>query len=203
MMKTKIIITILSIFSMSLLHAQVPEKPQDISPLLIGERLPTATLQDADGKDVDVNRLLKEKPTVLVFYRGGWCPYCNTQLASLAKIEQQVLNLGYQILAISPDDYRNLKKTVDKREIKYKLLADKNGEWMKKIGIVFKTPKMVKGYISSKGQIGATSEVIPVPTLMIVDANLEISFEYINVNYKKRISEEMLIATLKSLKSNN
>lgn len=64
------------IFSI-VLTAQVPEEAEDISPLLIGENLPDAALVDANGIKVSLHKLIKEKPTVLVFYRGGWCPYCN------------------------------------------------------------------------------------------------------------------------------
>lgn len=188
-------------FSTFTLKAQVPNKAEDISPLLIGEKLPNATLKNAEGKTVKLHTLLSEKPTVLVFYRGGWCPYCNLQLSGLATAEEDILRLGYQIIAISPDDYQNLQHTAEKDSIKYTLLSDKDGAFMQEIGIAFKTPLMVKGYVSTKGQKGETSDAIPVPTVMVVGTDSSILFEYINPNYKIRISEELLIAVLKTLKT--
>ncbi|MEP6950327.1 MAG: hypothetical protein ABI863_13670 [Ginsengibacter sp.] len=49
-----------------------PEKPNDISPLLIGESVPAVKIPAADGKMFDLNARVAEKPTILVFYRGGW-----------------------------------------------------------------------------------------------------------------------------------
>ncbi|SHM89221.1 peroxiredoxin-like family protein [Flavobacterium chilense] len=190
----------LSFFGCKAQTNQTPIKAEDISPLLIGETLPKATLQDADGKTIELETILKLKPTVLVFYRGGWCPYCNMQLSGLVKIEQEILDLGFQIVAISPDDFQNLKNTEEKDSIKYSLYSDKDGKFIKDIGIAFETPTMVKGYITTKGQKGKTSDVIPVPTVMVVDKEGKILFEYINPNYKERLSSEMLLAVLKTIK---
>ena len=178
----------------------IPLVAEDISPILIGETLPNANFQNPKGEYVQLKALLDEKPTVLVFYRGGWCPYCNVQLSGLVEIEEDVLELGYQIVAISPDDYKNLKSTIENNSTKYKLLSDPNGKFIKEIGIAFKTSSSLKEYISGKGQKGEASSVMPAPTVMIVDKKGVIKFEYINPNYKERISGDMLLSILKTIK---
>ena len=177
----------------------IPLVAEDISPILIGETLPNANFQNPKGEYIQLKALLEEKPTVLVFYRGGWCPYCNVQLSGLVEIEEDVLELGYQIVAISPDDYKNLQSTIENNSTKYKLLSDPNGKFIKEIGIAFKTSSSLKEYITGKGQKGETSPVMPAPTVMIVDKKGVIKFEYINPNYKERISGEMLLSVLKTL----
>ena len=179
----------------------IPLVAEDISPILIGEKLPNANFQNAEGEYVQLKAVLEEKPTVLVFYRGGWCPYCNVQLSGLVDIEEDVLELGYQIVAISPDDYKNLQSTIENNSTKYKLLSDPNGKFIKEIGIAFKTSSSLKEYITGKGQKGETSPVMPAPTVMIVDKKGVIKFEYINPNYKERISGEMLLSVLKTIKT--
>jgi peroxiredoxin len=200
MKKLTITLFLMALFSNTTKAQNIPSNAEDISPMLIGETLPNAHLQDTNGNDIELINILKTKPTVLVFYRGGWCPYCNLQLSGLVDIEKDVLALGYQIVAISPDDYQNLKSTEEKDKINYQLYADKDGTFIQEIGIAFQTPLMVKGYIATKGQKGKTSEVLPVPTVMIVNTNGEILFEYINPNYKQRISGDMLLAVLKTIK---
>ena len=179
--------------------AQIPTNPEDISPLLIGESIPNAILQDANGETVRLEDVLSTQPTVLVFYRGGWCPYCNMQLSGLVDIEADIVELGYQIVAISPDDFQNLKITEEKDSINYKLFSDPEAKLIQAIGIAFQTPKELKGYIASKAQKGKISEVMPVPSVMVVDKEGKIFFEYSNPNYKERISGAMLLAVLKSL----
>lgn len=191
-----LVLTILGIFSYS---QNIPEKPEDISPYLIGEVLPDSNLNDMNGKSVALHSILSKKPTVLVFYRGGWCPYCNAQLSGLAKIEKEILALNYQIIAISPDDFSNIDETIKEDSVNYQIFSDPNAELIQKIGIGFKTQDNLKNYLVKKRNL-KSAEVIPVPTVMVINANKEILFEYINPDYKQRLSSEMLLAVLKTLK---
>ena len=50
----------------------VPASAETIQPLLIGAKAPRITLLNADRKLFDLNAAMEKKPTVLVFYRGGW-----------------------------------------------------------------------------------------------------------------------------------
>ena len=192
-MKKLILISLLFIGCSN--EISIPTVAEDISPILIGEPLHNDYFQNAEGKAVHLKAVLEEKPTVLVFYRGGWCPYCNVQLSGLVDIEEEVLELGYQIVAISPDDFKNLQATIENNDTKYKLLSDPNGEFIQQIGIAFKTSSSLKEYITGKGQKGETSSVMPAPTVMIVDKKGVIKFEYINPNYKERISK-IIISTM-------
>jgi len=45
---------------------------QEIHPVLIGSELPRLEVRTGDGDVFDVNAAVSEKPTVLIFYRGGW-----------------------------------------------------------------------------------------------------------------------------------
>ena len=196
-MKRLLLITLL--FTGCSNQQAIPLVAEDISPILIGETLPNGNFQNVEGEYIQLKAILEEKPTILVFYRGGWCPYCNVQLSGLVEIEEDILELGYQIVAISPDDYKNLQSTIENNSTKYKLLSDPNGEFIQEIGIAFKTSSSLKEYIIGKGQKGETSSVMPAPTVMIVDKKGVIKFEYINPNYKERISGDMLLSVLKTL----
>jgi len=46
----------------------------------VGDVLSDFTLPNATGQDVSLSQLVTNGPAVLVFYRGGWCPYCNLAL---------------------------------------------------------------------------------------------------------------------------
>lgn len=73
----------------------IPQKPEDISPLLNGENIPLVTLLDASGSSFDLNKAVAEKPTILIFYRGGWCPFCSKQLSGLQEIAPDLKKEGY------------------------------------------------------------------------------------------------------------
>ena len=46
----------------------------------VGDKLAPFALPDATGQTRTLDELTAEGPAVIVFYRGGWCPYCNLTL---------------------------------------------------------------------------------------------------------------------------
>lgn len=177
----------------------IAKSATDIAPLLIGEKIPNLTLKSSDNTDVQISDLLKKKKTVLVFYRGGWCPYCNMHLQALAEAEKQVLDLGYQIIAVSPDSAENLKMTAEKDKVKYTLLSDSKGELIKAMGIAFEAPENYKSVINVNSK-GMNTSFLPVPSVFVVNPQNDILFEYVSPDFKHRITTELLVSVLKNLK---
>jgi len=180
---------------------EVPLKPEDISPLLAGEQIPTLKLQTVSGEDFDLNKSISETPTILVFYRGGWCPYCSKQLAGLQEVEKDLTKAGYQLIAISTDSPENLSKTLDKQSLSYKLLSDADLNAAKKFGIAFKGPKNYDGFLPETSGGKNVEKLLPVPSVFIISRKGQILFEYINPNIAQRLSGALLKAAAIALRT--
>lgn len=178
-------------------QAQIANSPEEVSPLLIGEKIPNVELANVEGKKINSDKILSKK-TVLIIYRGGWCPYCNNQLADMQEIENDILGLGYQIIAVSPDAPSFLKETATKDKLNYDLYSDSEGKFAQALGIAFKAPekygKMLGKYSEDKNPL-----FLPVPTVYVLNEKHEIDFMYINPNYATRLKGELLLAVLKNL----
>ena len=199
-MTQKPLLAALFLFSIAFhASAQLPEKAEDISPLLIGETFPDEKLVNLKGDGVSILDLVKEKPTVVIFYRGGWCPFCNRHLAEIGQREEEILNLGYQVLAVSPDNAEKLRETADKNELKYRLFSDEGGALAKAVGIAFDAPGIVKPRLKNYSD-GKNTGYLPVPSVFLLNTKGEILFEYIDPNYKQRIGGDLLLAVLTALK---
>lgn len=177
-----------------------PEKPEDISPLLIGEKIPMAQLPDANGKMVDLNKAIASQPTVLVVYRGGWCPYCAKQLSGLQEALPELQQLGYQLIAISTDDPAGLAKSAAKEKLAYTLLSDADLSLSKQMGIAFKAPKAYWNMLPKTTGGKDTDLLLPVPSVFILDKKGVIQFEYINPDFKQRMDPVLLQAAAKAIK---
>ena len=192
----------LVIFTLTLISlsasAQVADRAEEISPLLIGETIPDLLVKAPDGIAHTMLSILSRKPTVILFYRGGWCPYCNAHLSEIRDAEDEIIQLGYQIIAISPDSPENLVATSEKNDLNYFLYSDADGTFSKAMGIAFKAPErnLEKLFRYSDG---ANTGYLPVPSVFITDTSGLILFEYINPNYKTRMSSRLLIAVLQNL----
>jgi peroxiredoxin len=176
--------------------------PEQVTPLLNGLTIPVVTLQSATGNSVQLNKLVTHKPSVLVFYRGGWCPYCNAQLAALRDIEPQLSKLGYQLIAITPDSVASINKSLQDtggQKLNYTLLSDSNFIASSAFGLAYylddKTATAYKGKFGSliTTETGSEKVVLPVPAVYIVNTKGEVLFNYVHINYKTRLESELLL----------
>ncbi len=177
---------------------RVAESAEDICPIKVGEKIPSVNVRNTDSENVDLNKLTLGKKTVLIFYRGGWCPYCNLQLADLNKIENKLLKFGYQIVAISIDKPEKLKESLDKHKLNYTLLSDSKAEASTAFGLAFYVAddynKMLLSHnMNLEEASGEKHHILPVPAVFIVDETGTIQFEYVNPDYKVRLNGEILL----------
>ncbi len=56
----------------ALADSSLPNNPNNICPVLIGSYAPDITLKTGAGQAYDLYAALNKKPTILIFYRGGW-----------------------------------------------------------------------------------------------------------------------------------
>lgn len=180
--------------------AGVPLKAEDVSPLLAGEKIPVLQLRKSTGENFDLNKSVSETPTILVFYRGGWCPYCSKQLAGLQEIEKDLTKMGYQVLAVSTDSPENLKKSMTKEKLSYTLLSDADLNAAKRFGIAFKSPKSYDKFLPETSGGKNVDKLLPVPSIFILNKKGGILFEYINPNITQRISAPLLKAAAAALR---
>jgi peroxiredoxin len=196
-------VLILTLQAHALDRTQIADTAENVTPLLIGQTAPNSTIQTVDGDPVSLKALTMQKPTVLIFYRGGWCPYCNRQLAGLKDIEGQLDELGYQILAISPETPAQLQQQKLQTKFSVTLLADPDLEAISGFGIGFYVPDAQRTTYKSKWDINLTSDktsgtaVLPAPAVFILDTKGKVLFSYVNPDIKTRISPELLYQAAK------
>ncbi len=184
-------------------QTRVSNSAEEICPLLVGKKVPEVILETSEGDSFDLNEAIKEKPAILMFYRGGWCGYCNTQLGQLKDIEHELVEIGYQIFAISPDTPEKLRGSLQKHNMKYRLLYDRDMSAAKLFGIAFKVDdNTVKRYTGAGIELTYDSKndrnILPVPAVFLVGIDGVIRFQYVNPNYRVRLNSDVLLAAAKA-----
>lgn len=182
----------------------IAESAEQVSPLLPSLTVPNVELKDQYGKTVSLAERFKEKTTVLIVYRGGWCPYCSKQLTSVQKIEKELASLDAQLIAVSPDSPEKLAETKITAP-SYQLLSDDSLTLAQTLGLAFylddKTAKIYRNklgvnFVSLEGE---AKVALPVPAVFVIDTNGLVHFQYANPNYKVRLTEDLLLAAVKSV----
>lgn len=194
-----------TILSILLLGAALAHAETNSTPLKVGDSIPDVKLRTEEDKEVSLRKLISEKPTVLIFYRGGWCPFCNRQLQSLAGIEDDLNKAGVQLLAISMDQPAKLKATPDREKLHYRLLSDSDAAAATAFGIAFKvddaTVEKYKGYgINLDAASGRDHHILPHPAVFVADTSGKIRFAHVNPDYKVRLEPKEILEAARSVK---
>ncbi|WP_260679252.1 peroxiredoxin-like family protein [Thalassomonas sp. M1454] len=184
----------------------IAESAETVTPLLVGQNVPEVKATDINGKSVLLSEVINNKPTILFFYRGGWCPFCNVQMGQLQAIEKDLTELGFQLIGISTDSAADLQKSLKDKKLTYTLLSDYHSNVSSEFGLAFfASQKVTDRYLAKmdlqnplqKNAAGEQRLVLPAPAVYVLDSDGLVHFQYVNPNYKVRLAPELLLHAAK------
>ena len=178
-------------------------KPADA--VSAGDVLQDFTLPDATGKDVSVSELVADGPAVLVFYRGGWCPYCNLALHQYqAELVPQLSRFNARMVAISPQTPDDSLSTAEKHALQFPVLSDAGARIACQLGVTFQPAEDVLEAQRTLGlDIRETNAEcateLPMPTVIVVDRDRIVRFADVHPDYTSRTEVQAIISALADL----
>jgi peroxiredoxin len=190
------------VFAISAAAAAVPDDPHQVTPIEVNARAPQFVAAEVDGRAFRFDPASLRQPTLIIFYRGGWCPYCNAQLQDLHTVVPQIVAMGYQVLFLSTDQpkllYSSLKEKVD-----YHLLSDSSMDAAHAFGVAFHvdaaTLEKMKAYgIDLDATQGTARHELPVPSVFIIDRRGVVRFRHFDPDYTVRLDAAHVLAAAKS-----
>jgi peroxiredoxin len=179
---------------------------REVTPLLIGSQVPNVKVANSDGEKTALSSILEGKRTILIFYRGGWCPYCSMHLGEIAEVKDDLMSLGYQIVAISPDSPENIQEAIEELNPEYELYSDATLEAADAFGISWRMTDVAAARMKANhGHDLAvysggynTENKLPVPSVFITTPDQQITFNYVDPKITFRIPGELLLAAAKT-----
>lgn len=205
--KFLLIVALLVVMPMSVVaesqRNEIHSAADQVQPLLPGMKAPAFSLRDARGEVVDFDPEAMQKPVILTFFRGGWCPYCNLHLSELRKAEAELKELGFDLWFISPDKPELLYESLEQPDIGYTVYSDSKLQAMRAFGIAFRideelNAKYLDYGINLEEISGEPDRVLPAPSTFLVGADGVIRFQYTNPDYHVRLHPDVLVAAAKS-----
>ena len=170
-----------------------------------GDAFPsTANLLDARGRPFDLNALLASQPTIVTFYRGGWCPYCNLELRAYQRRLASITAMGAALVAVSPERPDASLSTAEKNDLAFTVLSDVGGALASALGIRFTLSEAVRPYYEKAGhdlpeRNGDGEWALPMPATFILDRGGRIARAFIEPDYRHRTDPDEAIAALRDV----
>lgn len=182
----------------------VPASPQEARPITVGSAAPVSVMvRRTDGAAVSLGTVMSGSPTVVVFYRGGWCPFCTRHLVGLAGIIPELTAAGWKIVAVTPDQPSVLAATIAKSDDGVPRLSDAAGDLMRAFGVAYRvddaTDTTLKGYkIDLAAAAGNDHRWLPVPSVFMIATDGTIRFVHADPDYKVRMDPQALLTIAKT-----
>ena len=179
-------------------HAAIATAPEAVAPLNVGQTVPDVMLTRLDGSSARLAELSAGHKTVLVFFRGGWCPYCTKHLAALKDALPALQEQGYEVIAISPDTIESNQGAVNEHGLPFTVVSDASFSATEAFGLAFQldvpTIALYRGYgISLTPHPETGAYLLPVPAVFIVDRDGTIRYRYYEADYKTRLDPAILL----------
>jgi peroxiredoxin len=169
--------------------------------LKVGDHAPQFELPDGDGMRWRLENMLRGRPLVILFYRGRWCAYCNTQLAAMQAIHQQIAQAGASLIAISPQTQKHTYMTRDMHKLRFPVLSDEGNQVARKFGLVYRlSPELQTVYesIMTKlpGYNGDQSWELPLAATYLIQPDGKITWARVDADWRQRPEPEELLRIL-------
>ena len=161
-----------------------------ITEVEVGQIAPDIVARDLDDNQVSLNALISGRKALLLFYRGGWCPFCNQQLAAIASDIQQFKDAGATIVAVSGEEVDKGKDLLKKLNLPFVLLSDTKFEGIDRYGVRDPNPhERLKA-------IGISQ--LSKPAAFVIDETGVVRYKYVGKNASDRPKNEDLLKAIKS-----
>src|SRR5579859_48026 len=84
-----------------------------------GDPFPKLMISTTDDQAFTIPDAFAGGFSVVLFYRGSWCPYCNAQLRAFERASQELTDAGIRVVALSVDDEEATSALVAKHHLTF------------------------------------------------------------------------------------
>ncbi len=170
----------------------------------VGDRVALPTLRAVDGGTIDLAAAAAGRPAVLLFYRGGWCPYCNTTLRAYAEALPRIQAAGGALIAVTPEDPEHAAATARDGGLAFPVAVDAGNRFAGTLGLAFALPDGLRPLYREIGidlpaRNGDATHGLPIPATYVLDASGRIAFAHVDADFTRRADPEAAVAALERL----
>jgi peroxiredoxin len=170
-----------------------------------GERAPDFTLPNAHGQPVALHDRLRDGPVVVSFYRGSWCPICNTELTALTEALPRITELGARVVAISPQAPDDSQQLVQRLRLGFDVLSDLDQSIIRAYRLRFTLDENLRRVYRDMGMAldqhnDDGSWNLAVPATFVLDPDGIVRARHVDPNYRERMAVDDILDALDTIR---
>jgi peroxiredoxin len=170
-----------------------------------GERSPAVSFRAVNGELTPLSSLYRERPLVLLFYRGRWCPFCDLTLKAFERAAPQFTAAGASLAAVSPQVLAETVATAAERGLSYPLFSDPGNAAARAFGLDWQVHQgaemaLYKGFGSNVDQANGDDEWrLPAPAAFVIDQTGTVRWAWVESDWTRRPEPDEVLAAVHAL----
>lgn len=169
----------------------------------VGQQAPDFSLPSAKGGTLKLSDLRAKGPVVLMWYRGGWCPYCNLTLQAYGEQAEAFKALKTSVVALSAEKPDRALSTAEKNKLPYEVGVDADNAVAKAYGVLFTPPgwlwALYKAAIGVDAYYTHGRPELPLAATYVIDQQGKVRWAFLDVDYRNRAEPEAVLAAIRAL----
>ena len=170
-----------------------------------GDLAPDFLLPDTSGQMVSSVDLRAKGPIVVIFFRGGWCDFCQTTLRMIRRYTPMFEARGATVVGISPQTIEYNEETAKKAGLSFPILADDHNEYAQECHLAYEVDDAIRPIYQSRNLTesqGNDSWVLPIPASYVIETDGRVTYSYVDVDFTKRAEPVDILNALPPLRKN-
>jgi peroxiredoxin len=175
------------------------------SGIALGALVEDVPLLDIDGASTTLNAIVGNRTTVLVFYRGAWCPYCNLTLRAYERdLVPALADRDIGVVAVSPQLPDGSRGAAENNALSFTVVSDPGNRLAGQFGILTapseeaqEAQKQLGLDLTAVNADGTTG--LPMPSTVIVDGHGALRWRDVHPDYTTRSEVHDILGALDDL----
>lgn len=163
---------------------------QPTAALQIGKVLPEFSLRDIKGNNIS-SAYFRDKASIIIFFRGNWCPLCIAQVKEIAAQYRAIESLGFRVALVSPQSHNKTIALSSRFDVRFEFFTDNNNSAARILGI-----DDPHGLPLGMQMLGYDTESV-MPTVMITDQEGKVIWSHETDNYRVRPEPSQFLDVLR------
>lgn len=156
-----------------------------------GRPLPEFEAVDENGNRVSSSQLAGS-PTIMLFVRGSWCPFCSKQVADLTQAYKAITDAGAKLIFVTPKPLETTRRVADMFGVDFDFWLDES------LGIARQLGLLLEAGVPDEQRREYGDDTLW-PTSLVIDTNGVIRYTELSRIPVDRPNPEKLLDVVRSL----
>ncbi len=179
----------------------------DRNPVHRGDAAPGFGLPDQYGRLVHLSDRLANGPVVVLFARGGWCPFCTLTLRAYQAALPAIHAAGGDLLAITPQPADTCYAIAERDLLAFPVLSDAGNAVAEEYGVAYELAPVLQRVYRRLGhdlpRLNRTGNWrVPLPATFVIGSDGRVLSAHVDPVAHRRLEPGEVVATLEDLRVN-